>query len=140
MLAAPRAPVHETHFNATYPAGLPMVDCSTINNGLNGDVGSGASKVNGVKYYSWGGVKERTNFLDPIDMFLITAFNLFVPSEIQWDGLVPGCGQSLGKVIRSDYRANHFDAINQFTGLTAFGINIPSIYAQQANRLKKSGL
>ena len=139
-LADATDPVQVAQFNATYPAGLPSVDCFTINNGLSGDVGSGASKVNGVRYYSWGGIKEQTNAIDPIDVFLISTFNLFVPAEIKWDGLVPGCGQSLGQVIRSSYRANHFDAINQFTGLTAFAINIPSIYAQQANRLKKAGL
>jgi len=140
VLADATDPVQIAQFNAVYPAGLPSVDCFNVNGGLSGDVGSGAAEVNGVRYYSWGGVKEQTNLLDPIDLFLITAFNMFVPADIEWDGLVPGCGQSLGQVIRNDYRANHFDAINQFTGLTAFAIDIPSIYAQQANRLKKAGL
>jgi triacylglycerol esterase/lipase EstA (alpha/beta hydrolase family) len=35
----------------------------------------------------------------------------------QNDGLVGECSQRLGKVIRSNYGANHLDAVNGFFGV-----------------------
>lgn len=127
-------------FNARFPAGLPLTDCMNINNGLTGDVGNGVEEVNGVKYYSWGGNKARTHLLDPIDTTLVTFFQLLSPKDTQWDGLVPTCGHSLGKVIRNNYNANHFDAVNQFMGLKAFYYNPPALFSQHANRLKNAQL
>ena len=42
-------------YNAKFPAGIPTSGC-----------GNGATLVNGVRYYSWGG-STATNILDPID-------------------------------------------------------------------------
>lgn len=127
-------------FNALYPAAMPTKDCSLINGGRNGASGGGAAKVNGVAYYSWGGKTPITNKLDPFDSIVIPITKLFMGGDAVWDGLVPQCGMALGTFLRSDYPANHYDAINHALALTAFGMNIPSIYYTQANRLKNAGL
>ena len=45
-----------TKFNSKYPAGVPS------------GCGEGAYTVNGIRYYSWGGAKQLTNVLDPLDL------------------------------------------------------------------------
>jgi len=127
-------------FNALYPQAMPAVDCSAINGGINGHTGGGQHIVNGVRYYSWGGKKAATHFLDPLDALLIPIVKLFMPKDVVWDGLVPSCGQALGEFLRDDYRTNHYDAINQTAGMTAAFVNVPSIFVTHANRLKKAGL
>lgn len=127
-------------FNAQYPEAMPSIDCSIINDGVDGAISGGASVVNNVRYYSWGGTKPNTVFYDPIDAILINATKLFMPKDVVWDGLVPGCGHALGEFLRADYPANHYDAIGQTFGITPRGLNIPSIYVQQVNRLKNVGL
>jgi triacylglycerol lipase len=127
-------------FNALYPQAMPAVDCSIINNGIDGHTGGGAHIVNGVRYYSWGGKKNATRLLDPLDALIIPVVQLFMPKGIVADGLVPSCGQALGEFLRDDYRTNHFDAINQTAGMTAAFVDVPSIFVIQANRLKKAGL
>ncbi|KZZ39841.1 triacylglycerol lipase, partial [Oleiphilus sp. HI0117] len=47
-------------FNALFPDGKPSSRC-----------GEGASKVNGIRYYSWGGDATFTNALDISDAFLM---------------------------------------------------------------------
>lgn len=135
------ASLHATYdqFNATYPAAMPTADCDQLNNGLNGATGGGAPIANGIRFYSWGGVEETTSLIDPLDLLAINAANLFVPDEILWDGLVPGCGMALGEFLKGDYNANHFDAINQAFGITDSDIDIPALFTAQANRVKKAG-
>ena len=127
-------------FNAEYPAGMPAVDCSQINNGIGGHTGGGQELVNGVRYFSWGGNATITNLLDPLDITLIPIVGAFMPEGIIWDGLVPGCGQALGTLLRDDYPTNHYDAINQTAGITKLFVDVPSIFVTQANRLKNIGL
>ena len=127
-------------FNALYPQAMPHVDCSEINNGIDGHAGGGDPVVNGVHYFSWGGYKEKTRVLDPLDAILVPVVKLFMPKDIPWDGLVPSCGQALGEFLRDDYRTNHYDAINQTAGMTAAFVDVPSIFVTQANRLKNTGL
>lgn len=127
-------------FNALYPAGMPTRDCSLINGGRNGVTGGGAARVNGVAYYSWGGKTPITNTVDPFDSIVIPITKTFMGGDLVWDGLVPQCGMALGTLLRADYKANHYDAINHALALTAFGMNIPSIYYTHANRLKWAGL
>ncbi len=127
-------------FNALYPEAMPAVDCSQINNGIDGHTGGGDALVNGVRYYSWGGTKAVTRLIDPLDAVLIPIVGLFMPDDVVWDGLVPGCGQALGEMLRDNYPSNHYDAINQTAGITPLFLNAPSIFVTQANRLKNIGL
>jgi triacylglycerol lipase len=127
-------------FNALYPEAMPSVDCSQVNNGINGHTGGGQELVNGVRYFSWGGNSTITNILDPLDITLIPIVGAFMPEDIIWDGLVPGCGQALGTLLRDDYPTNHYDAINQTAGITQLFVDVPSIFVTQANRLKNIGL
>lgn len=127
---------------------MPTQDCMTINNGEQGEVDPsfyGQTQSNGIQYFSWGGAEYSTNALDPLDSMLVPIFGLFVPEYkddggFQWDGLVPVCGQAIGQVIKLDYNANHFDAINQLMGLGSWKLNIPAIYTKHANMLAQQGL
>lgn len=127
---------------------MPTQDCMAVDNGEQGEVDPslyGQTESNNTKYYSWGGGKYSTNVLDPLDSMLVPIFGLFVPEYkeeggFQWDGLVPVCGQAIGKVVKLDYNANHFDAINQLMGLGSWKLNIPAIYTKHANMLAQQGL
>ena len=115
-------------FNKKFPAGIPTTAC-----------GEGAYVVNGVRYYSWGGNKQFTNLLDVGDaaLGLTGAFFNGKPN----DGLVSSCSMNLGQVIRTDYKMNHLDEVNQFFGLVnIFETSPVEVYRQQANRLKNAGL
>lgn len=127
-------------FNALYPQAMPYVDCSVINDATGGHTGGGDHVVNGVHYFSWGGNRVVNNLIDPLDAILVPLVGLFVPEGAVWDGLVPGCGQALGKILRDDYPTNHYDAINQTAGITPLFVDVPSIFVTQANRLKNLGL
>ena len=127
-------------FNALYPQAMPYTDCSRIDNGTTGNRGGGDAVVNGVHYFSWGGNRVVNNIIDPLDAILVPVVGLFMPDNVIWDGLVPGCGQALGKLLRDDYPTNHYDAINQTAGITPLFVDVPSIFVTQANRLKKLGL
>ena len=116
-----------TTFNAQYPQGVPTSSC-----------GSGASTVNGIRYYSWSGTGVLTNFLDISDaaMGLTSLFY----SEYN-DGLVGRCSSHLGSVIRDNYFHNHLDEVNQILGLVSiFESNPTSVFRSHANRLKNAGL
>lgn len=115
-------------FNARFPEGIPTSAC-----------GEGAYKVNGVRYYSWGGTSPLTNPLDVSD--LITGAGSLTFNGQPNDGLVGRCSSHMGMVIRDNYRMNHLDEVNQFLGLTSlFETDPVTVYRQQANRLKNSGL
>jgi len=115
-------------FNALHPQGLPASPC-----------GQGASSVNGVRYYSFGGTGVLTNIFDITDPFLF-ASSLFFGFEPN-DGLVGRCSSHLGRVIRDDYFWNHLDEVNQIIGLRSlFTANPVSVYRSHANRLKNAGL
>jgi triacylglycerol lipase len=114
-------------FNARFPDGEPTSRC-----------GQGAPIVNGIHYYSWGGSSSFTNALDITDPFLF-----FTGSVIDGpnDGLVERCDQHWGKVIKSNYRMNHLDAINQVFGIHhLFETDPLTVYQNHAARLKQSGL
>lgn len=149
MLALAAASKHDpsyTTFNAQYPAAMPAYKCWNNDNGRSGPgatlaQASGASVANGIRWYSWGGETPITNMIDPFDLIVIPLAREFTGSApLKWDGLVPSCGMALGEALRLNYKANHFDAINHALAITAFGMNIPSIYYNHANRLKKAGL
>ena len=115
-------------FNARHPQGMPAVRC-----------GQGASVVNGVRYYSWGGTSVLTNVFDASDA-LMGAGALFFGFE-QNDGLVGKCSSHLGSVLRDDYGWNHLDEVNQIFGLRGlFASNPVSVIRTHANRLKSAGL
>ncbi len=130
-------------FNRQYPQGLPSKDCMDNQNGTQGEVSSRYfvnHEVNGVRYFSWGGLKPRTNWFDPLDSVFVSVVSLFVPSDFVWDGLVPNCGHGLGNGLKMNYKHNHFDAINQTLGLGHWFMDVPSLYLTHANRLKNNNL
>lgn len=115
-------------FNARHPQGMPGVRC-----------GQGASSVNGVRYYSWGGTSVLTNVFDASDA-MMGAGALFFGFE-QNDGLVGQCSSHLGTVLRDNYGWNHLDEVNQIFGLRGlFASNPVSVIRAHANRLKNAGL
>lgn len=115
-------------FNGLHPQGMPASSC-----------GNGASVVNGVRYYSWGGTSVLTNIFDASDGML-GASSLFFGLE-QNDGLVGKCSSHLGVVLRDDYPWNHLDEVNQIFGMRGlFTSNPVSVVRAHANRLKTAGL
>ena len=115
-------------FNVAHPEGIPTSAC-----------GEGAYNVHGVAYYSWSGAKQSTNFFDVSDPILALTSLAFNGEKN--DGLVGSCSSHLGQVIRDDYGMNHLDEVNQVIGLVnIFETNPVTVYRQQANRLKNSGL
>lgn len=115
-------------WNQSFPEGVPTSEC-----------GEGAYNVNGIRYYSWSGVAQRTNALDLLDLVVDTTSLFF--DDKDHDGLVPRCSTHLGEVIRDDYYLNHLDEINQMTGLKSMSSPDPvQIFRNHANRMKKAGL
>ncbi|QQP95929.1 lipase family alpha/beta hydrolase [Lysobacter enzymogenes] len=115
-------------FNTRYPQGKPATAC-----------GSGAAVAGGVRYYSFGGVSNSTNWLDLSDPAMIAGGLLF-GGEAN-DGLVGRCSSHWGQVIRDDYEWNHLDEVNQIAGLRGvFSANPTSVYRAHLNRLKGAGL
>jgi len=114
-------------FNAQYPQGVPASAC-----------GSGASVVNGIRYYSWSGTGILTNVLDVSDGALALASFFYGEAN---DGLVGRCSSHLGSVIRDNYFQNHLDEVNQIIGLVSiFESNPTTVFRTHANRLKNAGL
>lgn len=115
-------------FNQQFPAGMPSEYCGN----------DGAAEANGVRYYSWGGNKVKTNLADASDPVLATTGTLIDEAN---DGLVPACSMKLGNVISVGYGLNHLDTVNHLFGLTERNAPDPvELYRQQANRLKQAGL
>ena len=117
-------------FNTKYPAPLPTTYCGQPH----------ATKApNGIPYYSWAGISNITNVLDPSDYIL--SLTAQTHGGTPNDGLVDNCSARIGKVIRDNYRMNHLDTINQVLGLSSLLETNPlTVYRVQANRLKKSGV
>ncbi|MBA2058410.1 MAG: triacylglycerol lipase [Psychrobacter cryohalolentis] len=116
-------------FNAKFPAAMPTSYCGQPT----------GTEANGIKYYSFSGVGQITNGLDPSDYMLALTGTSF--DNDPNDGLVSACSSRLGYVIRDDYRMNHLDSANQLLGLTAWGQPDPkTLYRDQVNRLKKANL
>ena len=126
-----------TTFNSKYPAGVPSA-CGEGAYSQNYTKNGVTHKVN---YYSWGGVSQLTNVLDPLDAGIGLLSAAFLFSGEKNDGLVGECSQRLGKVVRSNYWNNHLDAINGFFGIVnLFETNPKTIYRAHANRLQTAGL
>ncbi|WP_111884168.1 MULTISPECIES: esterase/lipase family protein [unclassified Acinetobacter] len=115
-------------FNAKFPLGMPTTKCA-----------DGPNVANGISFYSWTGISNTTNLLDPDTIF--TAMGPIAFSGQPNDGLVSQCSSKLGKTIRDNYKWNHFDEVNQVLGLKGlFAPDPVSVYRQHANRLKLQGL
>ncbi|MCG8669264.1 MAG: triacylglycerol lipase [Pseudomonadales bacterium] len=114
-------------FNRQFPNGKPSKNC-----------GEGSSKVNGIRYYSWGSTGQSTNILDVSDALLIVTGGLGF-SNNNHDGLVARCSQHWGDVIKSNYRLNHLDATNLLFGMTGW-TDPRDIYENHAERLRGLGL
>jgi triacylglycerol lipase len=127
-------------FNRQFPEALSEMNCELQEKGKVYKGISGPARVNDVAYFSWGGVEVVTNRVDPLDSLLVPVVKAFFPSKTRiWDGLVRSCGHPLGKLTEGFYPLNHFDAINQAFGLVRSGLDIPTLYVQNANRLQKAG-
>lgn len=123
-----QSPADLARINALYPAGIPTSDC-----------GEGDYEVNGVHYYSWSGVGNFTNAMDPVD-WVLPIFTVAFQGE-QNDIFVGRCSSHLGRVIRDDYNMNHIDEVNHLFGLVNFSETNPlSVYRKNANLLKRAGL
>ena len=119
------------YYNRKYPAAMPSEYCGQPPKEF---------VVNGIPYYSFGGVGTITNGLDPTDYLLALTSRTFDKGDAN-DGLVSACSSRLGYVIRDDYKMNHLDSTNQFLGLVAWGeVDPVSVYRSQVNRLKNQGL
>lgn len=124
-------------FDAKFPQGRPATGSSC-------DVKSGATVVNGVRYYSWSGTSTSLNLLDPSDAALSALGTLVFFGEAN-DGLLATCTTRLGQHL-GDYRQNHLDEVNQFLGNTYgsqfpyYEKKVPEIFKDQAVRLKSLGL
>ncbi|EDY86420.1 lipase [gamma proteobacterium HTCC5015] len=115
-------------WNQSFPQGVPTSAC-----------GEGDHQVNGIRYYSWSGVAQRTNLVDLTDL-VVDVTSLFFDNK-DHDGLVPRCSSHLGDVIRDDYYLNHLDEVNQMTGLKSIRSPDPvQIIRNHANRMKNAGL
>lgn len=115
-------------FNHKFPLGLPSTKCA-----------DGPQKANGIAFYSWTGISNATNPLDPDT--LLTAMGPIAFNGQANDGLVSVCSSKLGKTIRDNYQWNHFDEVNQVLGLKELFAPEPvDIFRQHANRLKLQGL
>ncbi|MCW7552465.1 triacylglycerol lipase [Endozoicomonas gorgoniicola] len=131
ILAATEALTTEKtiQFNQRYPEGIPSTYC-----GKDGDMLAG----NGVYYFSWSGGSTSTNIFDVSDPFLVATGLVFGEEN---DGLVSSCSSHLGYVIKSNYRMNHLDEVNQLFGLShLFETDPVNLFITHANRLKKLGL
>jgi triacylglycerol lipase len=113
-------------FSQRFPQGIPD------------GCGEGDHEVDGVRYYSWGGVHHWTTGVDPSDFLMwLTGLPFSEPN----DGLVGRCSSHLGQVIRDDYPINHLDEINQVLGLHGFGgVDPVQLMIEHAQRLKAAGL
>lgn len=117
-------------FNQKFPTAALGPDCNT----------PGASKENGIHYYSWTGVAQITNILDVLDPVIAPLASLSYHNTDN-DGLVNRCNSHIGQVIRDNYHHNHLDEVNMVFGLRdIFSPDPVSLYRQQANRLKLEGL
>ncbi|MGM0565022.1 MAG: lipase family alpha/beta hydrolase [Pseudomonadota bacterium] len=115
-------------WNQSFPQGVPTSAC-----------GEGDYQANGIRYYSWSGVAQRTNAFDLLDL-VVDVTSLFFDNK-DHDGLVPRCSSRLGMVIRDDYHLNHLDEVNQMLGLKSYKSPDPvQIFRNHANRLKTAGL
>lgn len=113
-------------FNAKFPAAMPSSYCGKTS----------AEKVNGIPYYSFSGVGQKTNGFDASDTIMALTAKSF--GDDPNDGLVSSCSSHIGKVLRDDYKMNHMDSVNQLVGLTAAGETKPTaVYRVQVNRIKK---
>lgn len=114
-------------FNQLFPDGKPTSRC-----------GEGAAKVNGIRYYSWGGDATVTNVLDVSDLFLALTGATISGAN---DGLVERCDQHWGDVIGTRYNMNHVDVMNHIFGIHhLFETDPVTLYKNQASRLKSAGL
>jgi len=119
-------------FNQKYPIGMPSTTC-----------GEGAyswKHADGQIYnYSFTGVGQVTNLLDPDSALKVTA--LLIDGGKENDGLVSRCSAKFGKTIRDNYNWNHLNEVNMVLGLkNLFAPDPVDVYRQHANRLKLQGL
>jgi len=91
-------------FNQKYPLGMPTTAC-----------GEGIYQQKGIYSYSFTGVGQVTNPLDPDSALKVTA--LLIDGGKDNDGLVSRCSARFGKTIRDNYNWNHLDEVNMVLGL-----------------------
>lgn len=97
-------------FNAKFPAAMPSSYCGQPTN----------TEVNGIKYYSFSGIGQVTNGLDPSDYLLAFDWGTTLDGESN-DGLVSACSSRLGYVIRDDLQIEPFRFIKSSIRLGRHG-------------------
>lgn len=125
-------------WNKNFPAGLPSGQCydPVVDSDKHSHTFADGSRV---YFYSWMGVGQITNWLDPDSLVVGITKNYMNGTDN--DGLVPRCSAHLGKVIADNYPYNHLDEINQLFG--QIGKDAPNpveLYRIHANRLRNQGL
>lgn len=115
-------------FNQRFPAGVPTTPC-----------GEGEHVVGDIHFYSWSSVGQFYNALNQADYVMALSGKAFT-READNDGLVGRCSSHLGEVIRDDYPMNHFQSVNQLSGLVGPGVDPVALYVEHARRLKAAGL
>ena len=124
-------------FNKVAPEGVPTTACGEGAYSVTRAYTPG--KIGTTAYFSWGGSSSVTNILDVSDpAFGLLGLAFFGAKN---DGVVAACSMRLGKVLRTDYKMNHADSINQLVGIVhLFETNPKEVYRQHANRLVNMGL
>jgi triacylglycerol lipase len=115
-------------FNRRFPAGVPADPCS-----------EGAHVVDGIHYYSWSSIGQFYRALNQADYLMALSSKAFT-REAENDGLVGRCSSHFGQVIRDDYPMNHFQSVNQMSGLVGPNVDPVALYVDHARRLKAAGL
>lgn len=116
-----------SEFVSKHPQGIPTDRCA-----------NGEEIVNGIRYFSFSGVKPFNNIFDASD-YLMATTSAFA-NEVN-DGLAGRCASHVGKVLKDNYHWNHIDEINHLFGIRGWGAANPvSVYRTHVNRLKKLGL
>lgn len=119
------------HFNDKFPQGLPQTWG-----------GQGPEQVNGVHYYSWGGVLSQTApaTLDPAQRICRTLSQYFTTEAQQNDGFVGRYSSHLGQVIRSDYPIDHLGSVRRNSRTVVPVPDSIELYVDHALRLRDADL
>ena len=111
------SPAGAAAFNARYPQAVPKTEC-----------GEGEYVVNGIPYYSWGGIQGSPA--------TAVFFGAGIFKDNANDTIVPRCSTHLGRIIRDNYKLTHTGLVNRGG---ADSDSILAIYRKHANFLKSQG-
>jgi triacylglycerol lipase len=129
-------------FNALYPSkGVPVSEDINARGAAN-ETFTFNGKSHKVYYYSWTGISQMTNVLDPLDYLwpVLHLINKYYGMN-EDDGFVGRAGSHFGVVINDTYDWNHADEVNHLLGVRKpFSVDPRTVIREHANRLKNAGL